>query len=57
MLPQILLVIKGRRIRWVGNVACMGEMRNMYILIGTPEGKRPLEDLVERIILEWFLRK
>jgi hypothetical protein len=37
----------------------MGEMRNMYnILIGKPEGKRPLgRPSCERIILDWFLRR
>jgi len=29
--------------RWAGHVACMGEMRSVYkILVGKPEGKRPL---------------
>jgi len=29
--------------RWVGHVACTGEMRNVYkILVGKSEGKRPL---------------
>jgi hypothetical protein len=37
-------MIKSRRMRWAGNVARMGEMRNAYnILIGKPETKRPLE--------------
>jgi len=28
---------------WVGHVACMGKMRNVYkALMGKPEGKRPL---------------
>jgi hypothetical protein len=36
-------MIKSRRIRWAGNVARMGEKRNAYrILVGKPEGKRPL---------------
>jgi hypothetical protein len=36
-------IFKSRRVRWVGHVACMGEMRNTYkILVGKPEGKRPL---------------
>jgi hypothetical protein len=36
-------VIKPSRMRWVGNVAQMGEMRNRYnILVGKPEGKRTL---------------
>jgi len=29
--------------RWAGHVACMGEERGMYrVLVGKPEGKRPL---------------
>jgi hypothetical protein len=29
--------------RWVGNEACMGEMRGVYrVLVGRPEGKIPL---------------
>jgi len=40
--PNIILVIKPRRIRWEGHVACMGTLRNVYnILVGKPEGKRP----------------
>jgi hypothetical protein len=36
-------MIKSRRMRWVGHVARMGEMRNVYrILVVKPEGKRPL---------------
>jgi hypothetical protein len=34
---------KLRRMRWTGHVARMGEKRNAYmILVGKPEGKRPL---------------
>ena len=41
--PNIVRVIKSRRISWVGHVACMGEMRGVYrVLVGKPEGKRPL---------------
>jgi hypothetical protein len=37
-------MIKSRRMRWAGHVACMGKMRNAYkILVGKTEGKRPLE--------------
>jgi hypothetical protein len=32
-------IIKSRRMRWAGHVAVMGEER---ILVGNPEGKRPL---------------
>jgi hypothetical protein len=41
--PNILRMIKSRRMRWAGHVARMGENRNAYrILVGEPEGKRPL---------------
>ena len=37
-------VIKSRRMRWAGHVARMGEERGVYgVLVGKPEGKRPLE--------------
>jgi len=40
--PNIIMVIKSRRMRWAGHVACMEEMRNTYkILVRKPEGKRP----------------
>jgi len=40
---NIVRVIKSRRIRWVGHVARMGEERGVYrVLVGKPEGKRPL---------------
>jgi hypothetical protein len=36
-------MIKSRRIRWAGHVARFGGTRNVYrILVGKPEGKRPL---------------
>jgi hypothetical protein len=41
--PIILRVIKSRRMRWAGHVAHMGEERGVYrVLVGKPEGKRPL---------------
>ena len=41
--PNIVLVIKWRRMRWAGHVARMGEERGVYrVLVGKPEGKRPL---------------
>ena len=41
--PNIVRVIKLRRIRWAGHVARMGEERGAYrVLVGKPEGKRPL---------------
>jgi hypothetical protein len=41
--PNIIRMIKSRRMRWAGHVARMGEKRNAYrILPGKPEGRRPL---------------
>jgi len=41
--PNIVQVIKSRRMKWAGHVACMGEERRAYrVLLGKPEGKRPL---------------
>jgi len=41
--PTIVQVIKSRRMRWAGHVALMGEERGAYrVLVGKPEGKRPL---------------
>jgi hypothetical protein len=41
--PNIVRVIKSRRMRWAGHVARMGAGRSVYgILVGRPEGKRPL---------------
>ena len=41
--PKFLRMIKSRRMRWAGYVARMGERRRVYrVLVGKPEGKRPL---------------
>jgi len=41
--PNNLWVTKSRRMRWAGVVARMGERRSVYrVLVGRPEGKRPL---------------
>jgi hypothetical protein len=41
--PNIVRVIKSRRMRWAGHVALMGEGRGVYrVLVGKPEAKRPL---------------
>ena len=41
--PNIFRVIKSSRMRWAGHVARMGESRGVYrVLVGKPEGKRPL---------------
>ena len=42
-LPNIVRVVKSRRMRWAGHVALMGQGRGVYgVLVGKPEGKRPL---------------
>ena len=41
--PNIVRVIKSRRMRWAGHVARRGKRRGLYrILVGIPEGRRPL---------------
>jgi hypothetical protein len=41
--PNIIQVIKSRRIKWAGHVAHMGERSGAYrVLVGKPDGKRPL---------------
>jgi len=42
-LPNIVRVVKSKRMRWAGHVARMGESRAVHrVLVGKPEGKRPL---------------
>jgi hypothetical protein len=41
--PNIVWVIKSKRMTWAGHVARMGEERGVYrVLVGKPEGKRPM---------------
>jgi hypothetical protein len=41
--------VKSRRMRWAEHVARMGEERKVYkVLVGKPEGKRPLGRLRRR---------
>jgi hypothetical protein len=41
--PNIIRMIKSRRVRLAWHVAHMGEKQNAYrILVGKPEGKKPL---------------
>jgi len=40
---NVVRVIKSRRMKWAGHVSLMGEERVVYrVLVGKPEGKRPL---------------
>jgi hypothetical protein len=41
--PSIIRIITSRRMRWAGHVVRLGEKKNAYwLLVGKPEGKRPL---------------
>jgi hypothetical protein len=41
--PNIVRMIKSRRMRWAGHVARMGERGGVYrVLVGRPEGKGPM---------------
>jgi hypothetical protein len=58
--PNIIIVIKSRRMRWAGHVARTEEKRAAYrILVGKPEGKRPLRTPRRRWVdnIEMDLRK
>ena len=42
-LPNVVQVVKSRKMSWAGHVARMGEGRGVHrVLVGKPEGKRPL---------------
>jgi len=59
-LPNIVRMVKSRRMRWAGHMAGMGEGRGVHrVLVGEPEGKRPLgrprrrwEDNIKMDLLE-----
>jgi hypothetical protein len=57
---NIIRVIKSRRMKWAGHVACMEERRGTNgVFVGIPEGTRLMEDegVERRIILRWVFRK
>jgi hypothetical protein len=59
-LPNIVRLLKSRRMRWAGHVARTGEGWDVHrVLVGKPEGTRPLgdPDLDGRIILRWIFKK
>jgi hypothetical protein len=58
--PNIIRVIKSRRMGWPGHVARMGERAVYRVLMGKPERTRPLgrprrrwEDDIRRIFRKW----
>jgi hypothetical protein len=41
--PNIVRLIKSRRMRWAGHMACVEEGRGVYrVLVGRPKSKRPV---------------
>jgi hypothetical protein len=51
--PNIIRIIKSRRMRLTEHVARMGEKRNAYrLFLGKPEGKRPRRRWVENIRMD-----
>jgi hypothetical protein len=58
--PNIIRIIKSRRVRWVGHVSCMGATRNAHkIFVRNLKGKDHSEDLDSYggTVLEWILGK
>ena len=58
--PNIIWVIKLRRMRWAGHVARLRERRGVYrVLVGVLRERDNLEDLsVEgRVILKWVFKR
>jgi hypothetical protein len=58
--PNIVRLIKLRRMSWTGHMARMGERRGVYsVFVGKPEGKRPLERPRRRREdnVRWIFRK
>jgi hypothetical protein len=58
--PDIIRVIKPRRLRLAWHVARMRQRRGAYrVLVGKPKRRRPLErpSADERIILKWIFKK
>jgi hypothetical protein len=59
-LPNIVRVVKSKRMRWAGHVVLMGEGRGVHrVLVGRPEGRDQWGDrgVDGRIILRWIFRK
>jgi hypothetical protein len=59
-LPNIVWLVKSRRMRWAGHVARIGEDISVHrLLVGKPEerGHWGDQDVDGRIILRWIFRK
>jgi hypothetical protein len=57
--PNIIRMIKSRRMRWVGHVARMGEKRNPYRILERKPEETTGEDLDISgwIILKWIFER
>ena len=58
--PNVVRMVKSRRVRRAGHVACMEEGRGVHkVLVGKSEGKNHWgdQDVDGRIILRWIFRK
>jgi hypothetical protein len=56
--PSIIRMIKSRRMKWAGHVARMGKRNAYTILMGKPEGKKPLgRPRREWTIIKWILNR
>ena len=58
-LPNVVRVVKSRRMRWALHVACMGERRGVHRVLVGPEGKGHWgdPDIYVRTVLRWIFRK
>jgi len=62
--PDVVKIMKSRRLRWAGHIARMGEKRRLYsILVGRPDGRKPFgrprrrwEDNIRRDLREIGVR-
>ena len=57
--PNVIRVIRSRRMRGAGHVARVGKRRGVYrVLVEKPEGKNNLVDPVVdgKIVLKWIFR-
>jgi hypothetical protein len=55
--PSIIRIIKSRRMRWAEHIGRMVKRNACRLLVGRPEGKRPLERprrrLVDNIVMDF----
>jgi hypothetical protein len=58
-LPNIVRVVKLRRMRWAGYVACMGGEKGVHMVLGnlSERGHWGDPDVDGRIVLRWMFRK